>query len=256
MSSSVWLILGWGMAWTILGSVIFALTRGVNRRIQNAAVVHRAARNNLLPRLDLVASMGSKGGGDNWQKAVKGSYVDWLFREYSIGLQFEVPLGNREARGIEKRTMLQRLQSIDQYRLLIERVSNEVKDAHDQVITGWDRIVVARKARLSSRYALDAIVASAPGQVVLLQTGLPAPRIPSGYYFVQSVTPDGGGQGAIRGGYEVENHVLQLTEAGIPAGTGSDWSGTTWNDVLAAFPTWQDVVDDVGTWLDLARGEW
>lgn len=104
--------------------------------------------------------------------------------------------------------------------------------------------------------ALDAIVASAPGQVVLLQTGLPVPRIPSGYYFVQSVTPDGGAQGAIRGGYEVENHVLQLTEAGIPAGSGSDWSGTTWDDVLAAFPTWQDVVDDVDTWLDLARGEW
>jgi outer membrane protein len=127
-------------------------------RIQNAAVVHRAAKNNLLPRLDLVMSMGSKGGGDNWQKAMKGSYVDWLFREYSIGLQFEIPLGNREARGIEKRTMLQRLQSIDQYRLLIERISSEVKTSHDQVISGWERIALSRKARLSARNALDAII--------------------------------------------------------------------------------------------------
>ena len=40
--NSIVSLMWWGLAWTILGSVIFALTRGVNRQIQNAAVRHLA----------------------------------------------------------------------------------------------------------------------------------------------------------------------------------------------------------------------
>jgi outer membrane protein TolC len=127
-------------------------------RITNATVVYRAAKNNELPKLDFVASTGVKGAGDSWQIAVERSLEDWKIREYSVGIQFEVPIGNREAKGITKRTMLQRQQAIDQYRALVEEVANDVKNAHDQVVYGWERIAAGRKARLAARNALDAIL--------------------------------------------------------------------------------------------------
>jgi outer membrane protein TolC len=127
-------------------------------RITSASVVHRAAKNNELPKLDLVASTGVKGAGDSWQIALDRQIVDWKIREYSIGLQFEIPIGNREARGITKRTALQRQQAIDQYRALVEQVSNEVKNAHDQVYFGWQRIASGRNARLAAQNALDALI--------------------------------------------------------------------------------------------------
>ena len=85
----------------------------------------------------------------------------WLIRvktqEYAVGFQLEVPLGNREARSIFRRTQLQRQQSIDQYRDLIEQVSQEVRDAHDSVYYAWSRLQSNRQYLFSAEAALNAI---------------------------------------------------------------------------------------------------
>jgi outer membrane protein TolC len=78
-------------------------------------------------------------------------------QEYAIGFQLEVPLGNREARAIFRRTQLQRLQAIDQYRDLIEQVSQEVRDAHDNVYSAWERMRSNRQYLFSAEAALAAI---------------------------------------------------------------------------------------------------
>jgi outer membrane protein TolC len=104
-------------------------------RIDSATVVYRAAQNNLLPSLNLVGSIGTKGGGDTLSHAVQNNLYDNQAQEYSIGFQLEVPLGNREARAIFRRTQLQRLQAIDQYRDLIEQVSQEVRDARQRLFS-------------------------------------------------------------------------------------------------------------------------
>jgi len=132
-------------------------------RIDSATVVYKAAQNNLLPQLNLVGSIGSKGSdGDSMHsgslgEAMNSNLFDNRFQEYSIGFQLEVPLGNREARAIFRRTQLQRQQAIDQYRDLIEQVSQEVRDAHDNVYTAWRRMRVNRQYLYSAEAALAAI---------------------------------------------------------------------------------------------------
>jgi outer membrane protein len=126
-------------------------------RIDSATVVYRAAQNNLLPSLNLVGSIGSKGGGDTLSHAVQNNLYDNQAQEYSIGFQLEVPLGNREARAIFRRTQLQRQQAIDQYRDLIEQVSQEVRDAHDNVYSAWERMRSNRQYLYSAEAALAAI---------------------------------------------------------------------------------------------------
>lgn len=126
-------------------------------RIDSATVVYKAAQNNVLPQLNLVGSIGSKGAGSVFGTAVNNNFLENQAQEYSIGFQFEVPLGNREARSILNRTRLQRFQSMDQYKDLIEQVCQEVKDAHDNVYSSRERMGKARQSLFAARDALEAI---------------------------------------------------------------------------------------------------
>ncbi len=124
-------------------------------RAQNAAIAARVAKNNLLPQLNFVGQVSSEGLGANLTEAVRDQGWDHL--DYTFGLQFEVPLGNRAARAIWRRAQLQRLQAIDQYRALVDEVSLNVKLAVRDVETKWETIVGARHARFSAKDALDAV---------------------------------------------------------------------------------------------------
>jgi outer membrane protein TolC len=76
---------------------------------------------------------------------------------YGAGFQFEVPLGNREARAIFRRSVLQRQQAIDQYRALTQQVALDVKQALNAVYASWDLMIATRKAVFAAADALRAI---------------------------------------------------------------------------------------------------
>jgi outer membrane protein TolC len=122
-------------------------------KISNTEITVDAARNNLLPKLDLVATIGAQGVGQTfnatWQDQWRFDHID-----FQAGIQLEVPLGNREARAIYTRTQLQRLQAITQYRGLIDQVTLEVKKAMREVNTSWNEMVRTRQARIAAREAL------------------------------------------------------------------------------------------------------
>ncbi len=125
-------------------------------RINSAAVVARVAKNNLMPQLNLVGSIGPGGVGDDWGPA-QDRVNEFGHIDYKLGLQFEIPLGNREARAIHSRAMLQRQQAIDQYRALVEQITLDVKTAQREVQTTWDEMVSTRQARFAAADALYAI---------------------------------------------------------------------------------------------------
>jgi outer membrane protein TolC len=125
-------------------------------RIDSASVVYKAAQNNVLPELNLVGSVGYRSVSDNLLPGALAEDSPTLL-EYSVGLQLNVPLGNREARAILQRTGLQRMQAIYQYKDLIEQVTSEVKTAHDNVYDAWERLTQARQSLFAAQAALDAI---------------------------------------------------------------------------------------------------
>ena len=126
-------------------------------RMDSASIATKVAKNNLLPQLNLVGSIGVEGLGVEWPDALDnqntGDHISW-----SAGLQFELPIGNRAARAIWKRTLLQRQQAIAQYQALIDRTSLEVKQSLRDVETSWEEIYATRKARFAANDALRAIV--------------------------------------------------------------------------------------------------
>src|SRR6185312_14817680 len=94
---------------------------------------------------------------DGFQRTFDGAFRDQFrfdFIQYTLGFQFQVPIGNREARAITTRTQLQRLQAIYAYRGLVDKVSADVKNAIVDVQTYWDQIVAARRWRLAAEEEL------------------------------------------------------------------------------------------------------
>ncbi len=143
-------------------------------RIDAATVTIEVAKNNLLPKLDFIGSIGPAGGGSfgvpnpipgGSELASSSSIQESLREEFdfqhlnaSAGIKLNIPIGNRAARAIWKRSMLQRLQLIEQYRGLVEQVAVDVKTAARAVSASWDIIVQARRSRYAAEDTLKAIM--------------------------------------------------------------------------------------------------
>ena len=118
-------------------------------KIDNAAITVRAAKNNELPQLDLVGQVGFDGFARQFDEAVNDQ-LRFDFVDYTVGFQFTVPIGNREARAITVRSQYQRLQAIESYRGLIDQITADVITAQRDVVTSWRLMVAARQARIGA----------------------------------------------------------------------------------------------------------
>ena len=135
-------------------------------RIDSAGSAAKVAKVNLLPRLDAVLSGGVQGVGGDF-----GSAVDDQFggnaTSYGVGLQLEIPLGNRAARAIRRRAELQRMQAVTQYQALVKQVTQEVSEAQRQVTITYARLGQLRQARLAARDVVEQLsIAEAADQAL------------------------------------------------------------------------------------------
>lgn len=125
-------------------------------RVDNADIASRVAKNNLLPQLNLQLQGSLQGVDGQWIDAVS-EQDDFDNFSYSAALQYEIPIGNRAARAIYARAMLQRMQAIEQYRSILAQVELEVRQAWREVETSWNEIAATRQARFAAGDALSAI---------------------------------------------------------------------------------------------------
>ena len=123
-------------------------------RIINAGRILGVAESNRLPRLDMLLSGGFGGFDDDYTTAVEEQFnFDNL--NIGAGLQLEIPLGNRAARSVLRRSKLEREQAVTQYQALTERVKLEVSQAQRNVSEVYARMLQLRQARLAARDAVE-----------------------------------------------------------------------------------------------------
>ena len=117
--------------------------------MDNTAIRQRVADNARLPQLNLRALTRISGMGGSthgaYDSMMEGSFVD-----YQIGLQFEMPIGNRGAEANFRVSRLQRSQANIAYKNTLQQVSNEVKGALRDVVTNYALIEQARVARIAA----------------------------------------------------------------------------------------------------------
>lgn len=116
----------------------------------------RIARNQLLPVLNLVASGSLQGLG-----ASRDSAYDSLgggdYASYTIGAEFEYPLGNRAAEADLRRFRLERLRALTQMQNVADQLAVSVKERIRQVNTTFQEIKAQRASVEASKAQLFAL---------------------------------------------------------------------------------------------------
>ena len=126
------------------------------RQIRAACVRCDMSENELLPVLNLVTEgyvSGLRGQGD-----VAQSFGDQFSAgrpSYSVGLQFEMPLGNRVARARNARRRMELRQLRNQYRTTLETLSLEVEVAARELQTAGLEMDAKREAKRAAEVQLD-----------------------------------------------------------------------------------------------------
>lgn len=125
-------------------------------RIASSEIAVMVAKNGLLPQLNLTLA----GNVDGLSRTLNGGFDsegNFNHDGFTSGVEFVFPLGNRAARAIWTRALLQRMQAINSYGSLIATITNDVKSGLRQVQSNWDRLFQARNAVLQYRELLRAI---------------------------------------------------------------------------------------------------
>jgi outer membrane protein len=125
--------------------------------IDDTSIRLRLADNARLPLLDLRAETRFSGLGDDtadgYQSLFEENFVSFL-----IGLNFETPIGNREAEARYQERRLEQMQSVIAYRNTIQNIALEVKRALYDLVTNYTLIEQTRAARVAAAESLRTLL--------------------------------------------------------------------------------------------------
>ncbi|MBW2059100.1 MAG: TolC family protein [Deltaproteobacteria bacterium] len=122
--------------------------------LENRLVTVKLAKNQILPRVDVVATAGVSGLAGTYQEAI--DEMDGDFYDLRIGLRFEYPLGNRAARSRLLRRELEQQEVELRLENLRKDIALQVREAIRQVETDFKRIKTTRVARRLAEKKLEA----------------------------------------------------------------------------------------------------
>ena len=149
------------ITFSLLDSVITALDERPEIGIailnmDSASIQQAVAENNLLPTLDLSFRARFQGLDSDVEEAYEqignGRFVD-----YTLGVEFEQPIGNRPARSLFRQRELERLQAVVAYRQAVQGVARNLKVALRGVDTTFRLIQQSRISRLAATDNLRAL---------------------------------------------------------------------------------------------------
>lgn len=136
--------------------------RGIMRRdrlaVEKAGIRRKVAENALLPKANLIAAIDSAGlapdgsfpGGFN--RMISDPHVG-----FTVGLNLEIPIGNRLARAQLYRRRLLRRQALTQMLLDAQNIAREISSDLVNLIVDWRQIQLARRRRVSSAAVLHGL---------------------------------------------------------------------------------------------------
>jgi outer membrane protein TolC len=131
--------------------------RQAKLRIDNARILVGVAKNGVLPRLDLTFRYTVDGLGesadDSFDEVTKND-----FHEYFVGIQFEIPVGNRAARAAWRRAELQWAQSIAGLKAVLERVILEANVAVRELNTAYNQIEPNYQSAIANQDQVQSII--------------------------------------------------------------------------------------------------
>ncbi len=125
------------------------------KKVENAEIVSKQRKNELLPQLDIKGNFRYDGLGRDLGES-NDLLTDMDFESKGIGLTLEIPIGLRSARSNYTKAKLQALQSGLDVKKTEQKVVVDVRTAVRQINTNIERVYSTRKARELADKKLDA----------------------------------------------------------------------------------------------------
>ncbi|MDP6547028.1 MAG: TolC family protein [Phycisphaerae bacterium] len=124
--------------------------------VQAAGVQIKVAKNDLLPRLDLTASAGLQGMAGSGHVAGR-ELISGDYPSYTIGLEFEYPLGNRDKNSLLRARRLDRSKAIANFQQSADQIAASVKERVRQIGMTLKTLAYQRLAVAAYKAELDGL---------------------------------------------------------------------------------------------------
>lgn len=117
--------------------------------LDNTAIRRRVAENGLLPQLDLRAQFGISDLDDDFGTSVVDAY-GFSRQSWLLGLNFELPIGNRAAEATRNERRVQQYQAVIAYQNTVQGVISEVRSSLRRTKEAYERIGQAMSNRMAA----------------------------------------------------------------------------------------------------------
>lgn len=127
-------------------------------QVERADIVVRVSRNDLLPKINLVAGLQTNGLDDGYDRAFHSTISPGEYIDYSAGITLEFPIGNRAAESALFRRQQERRQAITQMMNIAQTVVFDTKQQLRDVLASFDEIQIYEQVRLAAADELEGII--------------------------------------------------------------------------------------------------
>ncbi len=127
-------------------------------QVEKADIVVSVEKNNLLPKVDLVAGLQTNGLDEGYDKAFSSTISPGNFIDYSAGIRIEFPIGNRQAEASYLRRQNERRQAITNMMAAAQNVVADTKQQLRELLTSFEEIQIRERVRLAAAEELEGIV--------------------------------------------------------------------------------------------------
>jgi outer membrane protein TolC len=127
-------------------------------QVERADIIVQVSKNNLLPKVDLTASVQTTGLDNSLDQAFASQFNPFgNFLDFKAGIRVEFPLGNRESEAAYNRRKLERQQAITSLVKAAQTVVLDVKLQLRDMLSSYQEIQARERARVAAARELQAI---------------------------------------------------------------------------------------------------
>ena len=126
-------------------------------KLEQSDITITVARNDLLPKLDLTASVQTNGLSNEWDDAFAATVAPGQYIDYSAGIRLEFPLGNRQAEAEVRQRELERNQILTQTVADAQKIVIDVKRQLRELMGSYQELRVRESSRILAARELQAI---------------------------------------------------------------------------------------------------
>jgi outer membrane protein TolC len=122
-------------------------------RLSQAGVRERVADNGRLPQLDMAAGYTLNGLHRKLDRALEDELTT-SFYDWSVGMEFRIPIGNRSRTAAYERALLERSRALHERENVRQQVLLEVSEATRNLAAAEESVLATRAARQAAEQTL------------------------------------------------------------------------------------------------------